>query len=176
MVMFFVTAYSWVREFFIEFFDELWKSIVHKEKDVQGKHGSKKLSEAIEFIDPFRKDYDLSFLARLYYPVFNIPSLILCGCYTSFILAYVAVVCGIIAKVEEQEGWSNVIILAYSVILIVNIHPILAFGFSFLVLVVAIIRCMNYIDNECKDESDINCIKDYCANLIQFTTPFTISY
>ena len=175
IVMFFVTAYSWVREFFIEFFDELWKSIVHKQKDGQGEPGSKKLSEVIEAIDPFRKDYDLSFFTRLYYPVFNIPSLILCGCYTSFILAYVAVVWGIIAKVE-QGGWSNVINLACSVILIVNIHPILAFGFSFLVLVVAIIRCMNYIDNDCKDESDFNCIKDYCANLIQFSTPFTISY
>lgn len=175
-VMFFVTAYSWVREFFIEFFDQLWKSIVQKKKDIEGEPGSKKLSEVIGEIDPFRKDYDLNFLTRLYYPVFNIPSLILCGCYTIFILAYVSVVWDIIAKVEQEEAWSIVINLACIFILIVNIHPILAFGFSFLVLVVAIIRFMDYINNGCKDESDFDCIKDYCTNLIQFSTPVTISY
>ena len=175
-VMFFVTAYSWVREFFIEFFDQLWKSIVQKKKDIEAEPGSKKLSEFIGEIDPFRKDYDLSFLTRLYYPVFNIPSLILCGCYTIFILAYVSVVWDIIAKVEEEEAWLIVINVACLLILIVNIHPILAFGFSFLVLVVAIIRFMDYIHNGCKDESDFDCIKNYCTSLIQFSTPVTISY
>lgn len=125
VIMFFVPAYPFMKRFFIEFIKTIWNRLVKKNmekgKAVDG------LYNFLDGIDALPKDKEPHWCYQLFYPVFNIPSAILCTGY-SFVLTFLIFSIKEVHDLGYQYGQDNFsfgfIYFLITIILLINIHTL----------------------------------------------------